>query len=162
MISHADLGELVVHASKSGRLRQHRNIHASYEDPCQRLLNAVELDSYIRPHRHSLDPKVETLFALIGRFAVFSFDATGAIRNCVCIGSEKYMSNSVGVAVEVDPRMWHTVIALEGGSILLELKAGPFDPDLAKEFAPWAPEEGGGEANDYLRSLRAYAMASAT
>lgn len=142
------------------RLRQHRNIHISYDDPCQRLLNAVQVDSYIRPHRHSVDPKVETLFALTGRFGVFAFDTAGAIRDYVCIGSEKYMSNSVGMAVEVDPRTWHTVIALEPGSILLELKPGPFDPDLAKEFAPWAPEEGGLDANDYLRGLRDYAEGS--
>ena len=37
---------------------------------------------------------------------------------------------------------WHTVIALEENSILLEMKDGPFHFETAKDFAPWASEEG--------------------
>jgi hypothetical protein len=40
------------------------------------------------------------------------------------------------------------------GSILLELKAGPFNPNAAKEPAPWAPEEGTSDGRDYLQRLR--------
>ena len=50
---------------------------------------------------------------------------------------------------EVPPGTWHTVVALETGSVLLEVKAGPFIPDQPKEFAAWAPEEGSDEAREY-------------
>jgi hypothetical protein len=48
---------------------------------------------------------------------------------------------------------WHTVIALEPGCVLLEVKAGPFDPNQPKVLAPWAPEEGSDAAGDYLSRL---------
>ena len=50
-------------ARESPRFRQHFNIHRSYDDPCQFLFNAIEINSYIQPHRHSLDPKDEYLVA---------------------------------------------------------------------------------------------------
>ena len=55
------LSSLIGEAAQSPRARQHRNIHRSYVDPCQRFLNAIGMESYIRPHRHLLDPKAETL-----------------------------------------------------------------------------------------------------
>jgi hypothetical protein len=56
---------------------------------------------------------------------------------------------------------WYTVVALERGSILLEVKAGPFDPDLPKALAPWAREEGSEEADRFLSGLLVY-LASAS
>ena len=53
-------------AKASPRLRQHLNIHASHEAPFQRLFIAFGLDSYVRPHRHHLVPKDETLVAVQG------------------------------------------------------------------------------------------------
>ena len=56
-------------------------------------------------------------------------------------------------AVEIMPDTWHTVVALESGSAILEIKAGPFDPSQAKEYAAWAPSEGSPEAISYLEVL---------
>jgi hypothetical protein len=39
------------------------------------------------------------------------------------------------------------------GCVLLEIKAGPFDPKQPKNLATWAPEEGSAEARDYLNRL---------
>jgi len=36
------LDELTNKAKANPRLRQHKNIHSSYQDPCQRLFNAIE------------------------------------------------------------------------------------------------------------------------
>jgi cupin fold WbuC family metalloprotein len=154
VFSYAEVDELVDQASNISRRRQHHNIHTDYEDPCQRLLNAIEVDSYIRPHRHKLDPKVETLVALAGKFAVFLFDDDGIIVDATCIGSEKYKAQAMSFGLEIQPAAWHTVIALVPGSVLLEIKAGPFRPDAGKEFAAWAPEEGAPESVSYLQSLR--------
>jgi cupin fold WbuC family metalloprotein len=136
-------------------MRQHLNIHESYDDPCQRFFNAVGVGSYIRPHRHSLDPKTESLIAIKGAFALVSFDGLGSIENIVKFGTEKFCDESgcVGVGVELAPGVWHTVVALTADAVLLELKAGPFQPAAAKEPASWAPEEGTAEAADYLQYL---------
>jgi hypothetical protein len=46
------------------------------------------------------------------------------------------------------------VVSLVDYSILFEVKKGPFEPSLAKEFAPWAPKEGDKKANSYLKQLK--------
>lgn len=149
------LVSLVDQAGQSPRARQHRNIHASYEDPCQRFMNAIGMDSYIRPHRHALDPKAETLIAVRGLFALLVFDNEGLVTDIIKFGTERYTSASdLAVGVDLTPGIWHTIIALQPGSILLELKAGPFNPNAAKEPAPWAPEEGTAEAAVYMNYLR--------
>ena len=137
-------------ARASPRARQHLNLHASYDDPCQRLLNAVLPHSYIRPHRHADNPKQETLIALRGTFGAFLFAEDGRVVLAATLGGEPAIP-----ALEVDPREWHTVIALSEDAVLLETKGGPFDPAAAKELAPWAPEEGSDEAMCYLAGLRA-------
>ncbi len=109
-------------------------------------------DSYIRPHRHSLDPKDECLIAIRGQFALVAFGADGKIERVTRFGTEKYEQCNAGV--ELPAGLWHTVVALTPGAVLLELKAGPFRSDAAKEPAPWAPAEGSAEAPAYLAHLR--------
>jgi hypothetical protein len=50
--------------------------------------------------------------------------------------------------------VWHTFIALEPGTVLFEVKPGPFDDRTDKEFAPWAPTENAQEAPEYLEWLK--------
>lgn len=146
--------KLNAEALVSTRNRQHRNIHESYEEPCQRLFNAVGMNSYIRPHRHLADPKTECLFAIRGLFALVVFRDGGELDKVIKFGSEKYAdSGAISAGVQIHPGLWHTVVAIVEGSVLLEIKAGPFDPDKAKEFAAWAPAEGSAEAGKYLQRL---------
>lgn len=147
------LTQLAGQARSSIRKRQHLNIHRSHEEACQRLLNAIGPDSYIRPHRHTLDPKTETLFAISGDFALVLFEDGGEPKQFIRFGAGD-QGSSPNVGVELPPGSWHTVLALTAGAVLLEIKAGPFVPGAAKEFAPWAPEEGSDEASRYLSSLR--------
>jgi cupin fold WbuC family metalloprotein len=156
VFTHELLSELVQKARLSIRTRQHLNIHQSFDDPCQRLFNAVGIDSYIRPHRHSLDPKTEDLIAIRGVFALVLFTDGGEIENVVRFGTEKFADGEpLAVGVELPPGVWHAVVALTVDAVLLEMKAGPFVATAAKEPAPWAPEEGTIEAGQYLQSLRA-------
>jgi len=156
VISQNLLSELEYKADESLRKRQHYNIHDSSSDPCQRLLNAVSVDSYIRPHRHALDPKDECLVAAKGLFGLIVFTAEGEPQMLERFGSEKYMLEGKcgAFGVEVSAGVWHTVVPLVPGSVLFEVKAGPFDPDAAKEFACWSPEEQSEEAESYLSFLK--------
>ena len=154
-LSQVVLDDLIKAGLASPRLRQHRNIHVSHDDPCQRFFNAIDCDSYIRPHRHALDPKAETLIAVRGLFALLVFDDSGHIQSLIRFGTEKYADAlGVGVGVDLSPGIWHTIMALVPGSVLLELKAGPFNPAAAKEPAGWAPEEQTAEAMAYFESLK--------
>lgn len=149
--------DLVEGAKVNPRDRLHRNLHGSYEEPCQRLFNAVGIGSYIRPHRHTSLQREETLLAVRGLFALFVFDDAGFISSVSRFGSEFFDAQSCSVGVELAPGEWHTVVALVPGSVLFEVKTGPFDPNAAKEFAPWSPVEGSRDAADYLAYLRARA-----
>jgi len=74
------LDELSASARQNPRLRLNRNLHADYGEPCQRLLNAVEPGTYIRPHRHLTPPKPECFVAVRGRTALVVFDDEGGIE----------------------------------------------------------------------------------
>ena len=142
------LDDLTSQARVSPRLRQHRNVHQSYQEASQRLFNAIEPGSYIRPHRHASDPRDELLIAVRGVMAMVTFDDQGAVTNVLRFGTERH-GDQLAVGAEVPSSTWHTVIALEPGCVLLEVKAGPFDPNQPKDLAPWAPEENSAAARDY-------------
>jgi cupin fold WbuC family metalloprotein len=146
------LDDLRGQAKVSPKLRQHRNVHQSYQEASQRLFNAIEPGSYIRPHRHASDPREELLIAVRGVMAMVTFDEQGAVTNVLRFGSEKH-GDEMAAGAEVSSSTWHTVIALEPGCVLLEVKAGPFDPNQPKDLAPWAPEEGTFSAVSYLQQL---------
>jgi len=146
------LNLLTANAQRSPRKRQHQNIHEKYDDPCQRLFNAIEPDSYIHPHRHHTDPRDELLIAVNGLMALVLFDEIGNVIEVVYFSAGK-ASEGFSVGVEVPCSAWHTVIALEPSCILLEVKAGPFDPGQPKDLASWAPDEGSDEARHYLKEL---------
>ena len=118
------------------------------------VIQCVNTDSYIRPHRHSLDPRDECLIAVRGLFGLIEFNDQGDINSTTLFGSEKYSEQfSIAAGIELPTGVWHSVVSLVDTSILIELKSGPFDPSIAKELAPWAPEEGSENAPHYLESL---------
>lgn len=146
------LNALTLEAQANPRKRQHRNIHESYKDSCQRLFNAIERDSYIRPHRHATDSRDELLIAIHGSMALVTFDEQGMVTKVVRFGADRGNKN-LAAGAEVPANLWHTVIALEPSSILLEVKTGPFDPSQPKDLAPWAPDENGPNSQHYLKKL---------
>lgn len=145
------LNNLSQQAKKNPRLRQHYNLHKNYAEPCQKVLNAIEPLSYIRPHRHFTDPKNEFFLAIRGRFALIIFDEEGKIEQ-VHRFSSQVSTDFLGA--EVQHEAWHTVISLEPGSILLEIKSGPFDAKQPKDFAIWAPEEDTIKSKNYASYLK--------
>jgi cupin fold WbuC family metalloprotein len=148
-ITQQSLAALAAEAASSSRRRRNRNFHGADTDAAHRLLNAVEPDSYVRPHRH-LDPaKAESIIALRGRFGVVLFDPAGTVTAARVIAPA---SDTVGV--NVPHGTFHTVVALEPDSVFFEAKAGPYIPLEEAEKAPWAPAEGADGAGHYLEALR--------
>ena len=134
-------------ARQSPRLRMNHNLH-ELEDRVQRMLNAIEPGSYIRPHRH-LDPdKTELFLILKGIGAVITFSDTGETKDIVIMG-KRYGT----MGVEIPPGVWHTVVSLESGTVFMEIKDGPYTASTDKDFAPWAPNPEDEEAKVYLKEL---------
>jgi cupin fold WbuC family metalloprotein len=142
------LADLSAQAQASPRRRKNLNLHTDFFEPCQRLLNAIEPGSYIRPHRHLRDPKPECFIGIRGKLALIVFDDAGNIEHVFPFGP-----GQENVGADLPPGIWHTVVSLEEGSVFFETKPGPFVPIYKKDMAPWAPEEGSPAAAEYLTGL---------
>lgn len=149
------MDSLIDEAKINPRRRKHKNLHADYQEACQRFFNAIEPNSYLRPHYHGPYQGAETLIAIKGLLAFIAFGSEGEVQAAHFFGAGGHVhEQGVAVGIEVQPGQWHTVVSLESGSILLEMKGGPFDPEAPKYFAPWAPEEMTQEGEIYLESLK--------
>lgn len=155
------LDDLCLRGEAAPRKRLHSNIHRSFHEPVQRLFNAIGVDSYIRPHRHSESAGDELLLAVRGVMALLTFDDEGCITNVARFGQAVGGDVPISVGVELPSGVWHTVVAQVPGSVLFEVKKGPFQPEQAKEFALWAPVEGTPESKVYLSRLRDAVVLSA-
>jgi len=140
---------LSVQARGSQRRRRNFNFHPTDAYPSNRLLNAIEPDSYVPPHRH-LDPtKDETLFVLRGSIGVLLFDEQGSV-----IDQRVMVAGGDTVGVDIPHGVIHSLVALEPGTVAFEAKAGPFVERTPAELLPFAPPEGSPQAADYRDWMR--------
>jgi cupin fold WbuC family metalloprotein len=142
------LDSVSTEARASPRQRRNRNFHGADDFPCHRLLNAIEPGSYVAPHRHLADDKDETMVVVRGRLGLVTFTDEGQPHEKVLLGPATSCSG-----VDIPHGTWHTVFALDSGTVFFEAKAGPYLPLTPAELAPWAPPEGGPGAVDYLARL---------
>ena len=135
-------------ARKSPRLRINFNFH-ELDDPANRMLNAIEQESYIRSHRHLEPPLDEAFLVLPGLGAVLLFNDHGLVERILplCV-------KTCQLGADIPAGWYHTIVSLETGSVFYEVKAGPYDPKRLKDFPPWAPPEGSSEARNFLASLK--------
>lgn len=131
------ISSVVEQAKTSPRLRKNFNYHQSYDEVVNRMLNALQKDTYVQPHKHEDPDKHEVFLILQGKAAVIEFDNNGRVTDHIILdsGSGKF-------GVEIKPRTWHTIIALEDDTVVYEVKEGPYSPINDKNFATWAPKEG--------------------
>lgn len=144
------LDQLTAQARANPRLRMNHNLHPSDDFCCHRLFNAVEPESYIRPHRH-LDPAKDETFVIVrGRLGVITFDEAGDV-----LAKAEISAGGGAMAADVPHGAFHAAVSLAEGTIFFEAKAGPYQPLSEAEKAPWAPAEGAPDASAYLAGLKA-------
>jgi cupin fold WbuC family metalloprotein len=137
IVTQGQLTELTATASASPRLRRNLNLHPVLEDPIQRLFNAIEPGTYVRPHRHARENGWELMLAVRGAFSILTFDDEGTVLERVELGSEA----GAATAAEIPPYTWHAVVVNEPGTVMFEAKPGPYCAVGDKDFAGWAPAE---------------------
>lgn len=148
-IDKALLDEVSRAAQESPRLRRNRNFHAEESAPCNRLLNAIEPNSYIRPHRHSDREKDESIVCVRGKLGALFFDETGTLTQTVTLEAG---GDTIGV--DIPHGTFHSLVSLEPGTVFFEAKAGPYAPLSEDEVATWAPPEGGPDAAAFHAEMR--------
>ena len=148
------LDSLTAQAKVSPRLRMNYDLRNSAEDTSQRMLNAIEPGSEVPVHRHQKTS--ETVVVLRGR-VVEEFYAAPDVENAASdvqeadLESHEASANSSGpicaASYEVSPSgpicalnipagTWHTLRALESGTVILEMKDGPFIPTSEEDIMP--------------------------
>ena len=149
IIGPALLDQMWRQARESRRKRKSFNFHLRESDPANRLLNAVEPESYVRPHQHMDPAKDETIIVVRGSFGVVFFDERGAVTMSLVI-----RAGGETMGVNIPHGIYHTLVALDSGSVFFEAKAGPYVAISMAEFAAWAPAEGDLGSLAYLEKLR--------
>ena len=121
-ITQARLDQLTEQAKASPRLRMNLDLRNSADDQSQRMLNAIEPGSPLPIHRHRHTS--ETVVCLRGRLVWEFYDELERI----CTERIELSPNGQVVALNIPAGQWHTVRALESGSVILEMKEGAYEP----------------------------------
>jgi len=121
-ITQALLDELTAKAKVNPRLRMNYDLRNSEADQSQRMLNAIEPGSPLPIHRHQKTS--ETVVCLRGRLVEEFYDELER----TCTEAIELSPNGPVVAVNIPIGQWHTVHALESGTVILEIKDGKYEP----------------------------------
>ena len=115
------LDSLTAQAKESPRLRMNMDLRNSSADTSQRMLNAIEPGSVVPIHRHRATS--ETLVVLRGRVVEEFYSSSGVLED-VC----EVSAGGEVCALNIPAGTWHTLKALESGTVILEMKDGGYEP----------------------------------
>ncbi len=121
-ITQALLDDLTTQAKASPRLRMNLDLRNSPEDQSQRMLNAIEPGSVVPIHRHRSSS--ETVVCLRGRVVEEYYDELERI----CTEAIELRPGGQVVALNIPAGQWHTLRAVESGSVIIEIKDGSYKP----------------------------------
>ena len=121
------------------------DLRNSDADSSQRMLNAIEPGSVVPIHRHQKTS--ETLVVLRGRVVEEYYSSDGVVEASYELSaggdarSESGMTDrksgmteresdmtEVACALNIPAGQWHTLRALESGTVILEMKDGAYEP----------------------------------
>ncbi len=115
------LDTLTAQAQASPRLRMNRDLRNSPSDQSQRMLNAIEPGSVLPIHRHRRSS--ETVVILRGHLRETFYDPNGQLTAAFDL-----IPGAGTVALNIPLGQWHTAEALKTGTVILEMKDGPYEP----------------------------------
>ena len=115
------LNSVTSKAKGSDRLRMNYNLHDNLEAKAQRLLNALEPGTLLPVHRHR--HTAETYIVLRGAIKVLFYDDNKMLTEEFMVSPQE---GSYGVHIPAG--QWHTLVVLESGTVIFEVKDGPYIP----------------------------------
>ena len=115
------LDKLTAQAKESPRLRMNLDLRNSDGDSSQRMLNAIEPGSVVPVHRHQKTS--ETVVVLRGRVVEEYYSSEGVVD-----ATFELTAGGPICALNIPAGQWHTLRALESGTVILEMKDGAYEP----------------------------------
>ena len=121
VIDNVLLDKLTAQAQESPRFRMNLDLRKSDADLSQRMLNAIEPGSVVPIHRHRTTS--ETVVVLRGRVVEEYYSSDGAVE-----AAFELAAGGAICALNIPAGQWHTLRALDPGTVILEMKDGPYEP----------------------------------
>jgi cupin fold WbuC family metalloprotein len=146
-LSGAEIEDLLGRAARSPRRRHPKILHAP-GDELNRVVNVMMQDTYMQPHLHPGEAKIEKIHLIAGQVAVLLFDDRGLVKTVVVLKKGGVES------IEVPAFTWHTYVMLTESAITYETMMGRYEPETWKDMAAWAPRENAPESAAYLGVLK--------
>ena len=131
------LDDLTAQAKASPRLRMNLDLRSSDGDSSQRMLNAQEPGTVLLIHRHQKTS--ETVVVLRGRVVEEYYDDAGVLVESFVLG-DCHVADAprndvpMAYALNIPAGQWHTLRALESGTVILEMKDGAYEPIGAEDI----------------------------
>ena len=121
------LATVTEQAKDSPRLRMNYNFHQSMDSKSQRLLNALEMGTELPIHRHQ--HTAETYILLQGSIKVLFYNERKELIDATVLNP---LEGKFGV--DIPAGQFHTIEILENGSVIFEVKDGPYTPLEEKDI----------------------------
>ena len=121
VIDNVLLDKLTAQAQESPRLRMNLDLRNSDADMSQRMLNAIEPGSVVPIHRHRRTS--ETMVVLRGSLVEEYYSSEGGVEAAYDLAADGPIC-----ALNIPAGQWHTLRALDPGTVILEMKDGPYEP----------------------------------
>lgn len=115
------LDNLTAKAQASPRLRMNYNLHSHLEAPAQRLFNALEPGTVLPIHRHLHTD--ETYILVCGRLKILLYNNEGLLTESIELNLVEGIFGA-----HIPAGQWHTVEVLKSGTVIFEVKDGPYAP----------------------------------
>ena len=126
------LDALTARAKESPRLRMNLDLRNSPADGSQRMLNAIEPGTVLPIHRHPTTS--ETVVCLRGHFQEYFYDADGRLTETIDM-------RPGGNLLNIPAGQWHNLESFETGTVLLEVKDGPYVPIGPEDILELSPSQ---------------------
>ena len=115
------LDEITRQAKESPRLRMNYNLHDSLDAKTQKLLNALEPGTILPIHRHP--NTTETYLLLRGKLNVILYNDKKEVLETMHLDTA-----NGNYGLDIPAGQWHSIEVLESGTVILEVKDGPYIP----------------------------------
>ena len=146
-LSNKEIESHFIQANKTTRRRSPLILHQK-GDYLNKVFNFILEDSYMHPHLHPSDEKIENMYLIKGSFGLIEFDNKGNINKTTILKEGNLTS------IKVPAFTWHTYVMLSQENIVYETMEGKYEPNSWKKMAPWAPIEESNQAPSYLQELK--------
>ncbi len=121
LLNNQFLDQITERARQTPRLRMNYNLHDSLDAKAQRLFNAMEPGTVLPVHRHRNTS--ETYILIRGAIRVLLYD-----DNKTLISSYEISDKNDNFGFHIPKGQWHTLEVLESGTVIFEVKEGPYAP----------------------------------